>query len=84
MQLAIQSHREYVTLIQGEKVSRPSCISVTALSRSNFVLTDASLQGDITIHWAPFRPEAFTLHLKDAEGNYQAPEQREFKIPGHG
>ncbi|BFZ60236.1 hypothetical protein YB2330_001263 [Saitoella coloradoensis] len=53
-------------------------------------------KGYITIGWAPFRPESFTLHLlappatTGASGHqyvgteYLSPKKIEFEIPGHG
>lgn len=42
-------------------------------------------KADMSIPWAPYRPEAFTIHAKDESGNYTGHnDTRKFNIPGHG
>lgn len=41
-------------------------------------------KGDITVHGKPYRPESFTVHLRDAKGNDLKTETHMFDIPGQG
>ncbi|CAN6627348.1 hypothetical protein TRVA0_011S01310 [Trichomonascus vanleenenianus] len=48
-------------------------------------------KGEITVQWAPFRPESFTIYKREgvtadavAPGSVPKGEVREFKLPGHG
>ncbi|CEH18318.1 Dimeric dihydrodiol dehydrogenase [Ceraceosorus bombacis] len=42
-------------------------------------------KGDLTVHWAPFRPTAFTITLRKNSDELGEPKTTEFDIPGgHG
>lgn len=66
--------------------SKTSCIATTSI-RANTPKHDVCrIQGDkgeISVQWAPYRPESFTIYMHDSEGNRaEKGEVRNFEIPG--
>ncbi|KAJ1021128.1 hypothetical protein NDA16_003914 [Ustilago loliicola] len=59
--------------------------NMTIRSSQKYVVLIQGEKADMTIPWAPYRPESFTIHEKDAEGVYTGKkEESKFDIPGHG
>lgn len=59
--------------------------NMTVRSSEKYVVLIQGEKADMTIPWAPFRPESFTIHEKDEQGVYTGKkEEKKFDIPGHG
>ncbi|KAJ1018693.1 hypothetical protein NDA13_006380 [Ustilago tritici] len=59
--------------------------NMTIRSSEKYVVLIQGEKADMTIPWAPYRPESFTIHQKDSEGVYTGKkEDNKFDIPGHG
>ena len=78
---------EYTTMVLNfDKLGAQgvATTNMTVRSPHQYVVLVQGEKGDLTVPWAPYRPERYTLHLKDSEGNYTEPKTKEFPIPGHG
>ena len=59
--------------------------NMTVRSSGKYVVLIQGDKADMTIPWAPYRPESFIIHEKDSDGVYTGKEhKREFPIPGQG
>ncbi len=78
---------EFTTMVLNFNATGAQGVATTNMtirSAGNVVLVQGE-KADLTVPWAPYRPESFTIHEKDAEGVYTGKnETRKFHIPGHG
>ncbi|KDN53102.1 NAD(P)-binding protein [Tilletiaria anomala UBC 951] len=61
-----------------------TCSMSTRTSRAHCVCIQGE-KGDLTVEWATYRPESYTLHAKDANGNFVGePKRVDVPITGCG
>lgn len=79
---------EFTTLILNFAPTHAQGIASTNMTIKTSSAYCVLVQGDkadLTVPFPPYRPESYTIHEKDEEGNYTGKEEsKKFDIPGHG
>ncbi|EPQ27740.1 uncharacterized protein PFL1_04877 [Pseudozyma flocculosa PF-1] len=58
--------------------------NMTVKSSPHYVVLVQGEKGELSVPFPTYRPESYTLRLRDAEGELGEPQTKTFPIPGHG
>ncbi len=58
--------------------------SMSARTSGAYCVNVQGEKGELAVEWAPYRPVAFSVRMKDADGSPGEPVRTEFEIPGGG